>query len=121
VQLARLVNLTYDKFNFLTGSQYISQIDKDLIRNIITGSTAAGDLNPIMAHVLLLTIKISLTDFFTDNNINLPLIIDDPFLLMDDDRINRFRELITDVSGKRQVILFTHHKDKKDWGNYLEL
>lgn len=121
VQLNRLVNSVYERFNFLTGNQYVAQIDKDLIRGMITGTRPGGDLNPIMAHLLLLAVKVSLTDFFTGGDMSLPLIIDDPFLLMDDDRTGRFREIITGVAEKRQVVIFTHRRDKSDWGNYLEL
>jgi uncharacterized protein YhaN len=120
-QLSRLVNLSYERFNFLTENKEIGNVDKELIKRIIVENNKPAEFNAQTIHLLYLSVKLALTDFLNDNKLSLPFIIDDPFLFMDDDRINRFRELITYISRHRQVIIFTHRRDKKDWGNFIEI
>ncbi len=120
-QLSRLVNLSYERFNFLTENKEIGNVDKKLIKRILVENTKPAEFNAQTVHLLYLSVKLALTDFLKDNNLSLPFIIDDPFLFMDDDRINRFRELITYISRQRQIIIFTHRRDKKDWGNFIEI
>lgn len=119
-QIEKLVDISFDKFHFLTGNHYITRIDTDLIHDMITGR-AVNETNPAILHALLLSIKFSLTDFFIDEKISLPLIIDDPFQFMDEERTMKLKEQITEISDRRQVIIFTHHKDKKDWGRHIEI
>ncbi len=120
-QLSRLINLSFDHFNFITENKEIGTVDKNLIKGIIVENIRPAELNAQTVHLLYLSVKLALTGFLKDNNLSLPFIIDDPFLFMDDDRINRFRELITGISRQRQVIIFTHRRDKKDWGNFIEI
>jgi hypothetical protein len=120
-QLSRLVDISYEQFNFLTENKEIGNVDKKLIKRIIVENKKPAEFNAQTVHLLYLAVKIALTDFLKENNLSLPFIIDDPFLFMDDDRINRFRELITYISRQRQIIIFTHRRDKKDWGNFIEI
>ncbi len=119
--LNRLVDNTQQKFNFLTGNQHLGKIDEKFIRLFVTGEVLSENLNPAVFHTLLLAFKLSFSDFLIDANTSLPLIIDDPFLLMDDERVNKFKKLVHDLSQRRQIIIFTHSRDKQDWGNYIEL
>jgi uncharacterized protein YhaN len=68
-----------------------------------------------------MSIKFALTDFFIDDKISLPLIIDDPFQFMDEERTLKLKDQITEISSRRQVIIFTHQKDKKNWGRHIEI
>jgi len=72
-------------------------------------------------HFIMLSLKLSLTDFLAEAGLSAPLILDDPFLFMDDEKIDNLRELVLDASEKRQVIIFTHKKNAADWGNYREI
>jgi uncharacterized protein YhaN len=120
-QLDKLLDSTLDKFNHLTGNQYITRIDADTVLRMIKENKITEDMNPSVIHALLLSIKFSLSDFIIDRDLSLPMLIDDPFLFMDEERCTRLRDLIAYVSSKRQVIIFTHQRDKKDWGNFIEL
>ena len=120
-QLRKLVDSTLDKFNHLTGNQYITKINEDVLLKMITENIINEDITPPMIHGLLLSLKISLSDFIIDEEITFPMLIDDPFQFMDDERSNRFRDIISYISLKRQVIIFTHHSGKQDWGNFIEL
>lgn len=120
-QLKRLLDSTLDKFNHLTGNQYITTIDEEVLLQIITGGGVPGDLNPQLLHALLISIKFSLSDFIISGTASIPLLIDEPFQFMDDERCNRFRDLVSYISNMRQVIIFTHQSDKRNWGNFIEL
>jgi hypothetical protein len=119
-QIEKLVDISFEKFHFLTGNHYITRIDTDLILDMIRGK-AVIETNPAILHALLMSIKFALTDFFIDDKISLPLIIDDPFQFMDEERTMKLKDQIIDISDRRQVIIFTHQKDKKDWGRYIEI
>ncbi len=120
-QLKKLVNLAYERFNLLTENQYISQVDEKQLETFFSDEINTDEFNPNLIHFIMLSLKLSLTDFLAASGLNLPLILDDPFLFMDDEKIKNLKELILDISEKRQVIIFTHKKDTADWGNYLEL
>jgi DNA repair exonuclease SbcCD ATPase subunit len=51
----------------------------------------------------------------------LPLILDDPFVNFDEERLERARKLLLDLAGQRgiQVILFTHGERPLDWDAHL--
>ena len=120
-QLNKLVNKSLETLNFLTGNQFITKINEETVKKIITNQETSFENNPMITHLLMLSIKIALTNFLNDIELTLPLIIDDQFLFMDDERGERLKDLVMNISDKRQVILFTHQSDKKDWGNYLEI
>ncbi len=119
--LLELVNSTGEKFHFLTNNQYDNIIDSERIMGIISGNGCGDELNPSVFHILLLSIKLALTFLLTDFDIALPLIIDEPFLFMDDTRVSRLKEIMDDISRKRQIIIFTHSNNYKDWGGFIEL
>jgi len=120
-QLKKLIDAALDKFNHLTGNQYITRIDDGVLMQMITGAPPSEELPQPLVHALMISIKISLSEFITDGSAGVPLLIDEPFQFMDDERSSRFRDLVSYVSNKRQVIIFTHHSDKRNWGNFIEL
>lgn len=119
-QLERLVAGTAKVFHSLTSNQYITDIGDGYIRDMLSGNMT-GEGNATIIHLLMLSIKIAATDFLIDLNIPLPLIIDEPFQFMDDRRIQKLKSLLDDVSASRQVIIFTHNNNFKDWGSFIEL
>jgi uncharacterized protein YhaN len=120
-QLKKLVDSTLDKFNHLTGNQYITKIDENILAGLVTENKIPEELTPPLFHALMIAMKISLSEFIPHGNDSIPLLIDEPFQFMDDERCGRFRELVSYVSNKRQVIIFTHHSDKRNWGSFIEL
>jgi uncharacterized protein YhaN len=115
-----LVSSALRRFNYLTNNQYVTRVDEALYNRMLAEGRLDGDFNQGTVYELLLCMKLSITDYLPERN-QLPLIIDDPFQFMDDERTTRFKSIIDEVSRKRQVIIFTHQGDKKGWGNYIEL
>ena len=120
-QFARLIDAALDGFHHLTGNQFITRLDEKAVMRIIREPAAALELGTPTAHALYLSIVCALTDFIAAGGNSLPLLIDEPFQFMDDERCSRFRDLVSYVSNKRQVIIFTHQSDKRSWGNFIEL
>ncbi len=120
-RLGKLLDGTIEKFNHLTGNQYITKIDDGVVRQMVTRNRVSEDLPPPVIHALQMSLKFSLSDFIIGGGTPIPLLIDEPFQFMDDERCNRFRDLVSYISNNRQVIIFTHHSDKRNWGNFIEL
>ena len=40
----------------------------------------------------------------------LPLLLDDPFVSCDDERLERIWDVLSDLAGKTQILLFTCHR-----------
>jgi uncharacterized protein YhaN len=119
--LAELSKTTCEYFHYLTDNQYVDSITNDTIKKIIKGESLNEKLNMSILHILYLSIKFAITDTFDDLEINLPMIIDEPFQQMDDERIKRFKKILENISSKRQVVIFTHNSKIKDWGLFVEL
>ena len=120
-QVTELTKSTGKNFHFLTDNQYADTINDALIKRAIKGETLLNEINPSILHMMLLSVKLAVTDYFDGVGISLPLIIDEPFQQMDEQRIDRFKKLLDDISLKRQVIIFTRSTKYNDWGTYLEL
>ncbi|MDY6933119.1 MAG: AAA family ATPase [Spirochaetota bacterium] len=120
-QLDKLVLSSLDKFQILTDNHYDHLIDYNHISNLITRNEHIENTSPAIIHILLLSIMLSITDFLVDYKLDLPLIIDEPFLFMDDIRINRLKQLLDDISHKRQIIIFTYNPNLKALGSCVEL
>jgi len=120
-QLRKLLDGTLEKFNHLTGNQYITKIDDAAVLQMITENSVSDEMTPPVVHALILSLKFTLSDFIINGSATIPLLIDEPFQFMDDERCNRFRDLVSYVSNRRQVIIFTHQSDKRNWGNFVEL
>jgi DNA repair exonuclease SbcCD ATPase subunit len=120
-QLRMLTDGTIDKFNHLTGNQFITKIDAPVLMGLLAENRITEDLTPPVIHAILISLKFTLSDFIINGDCAIPLLIDEPFQFMDDERCNKFRDLVSYISNKRQVIIFTHHSDKRNWGNFIEL
>ena len=101
--------------------QYITTVDDDLVKSVITGREDCGVLNTALFHILRLCLKIALSDFLAEDDVHVPLIIDDPFLFMDDRRAANLKELLKTTSEKRQVIVFTQNAQYLDQEERFEL
>ncbi len=119
--LKKLAAASADYFNYLTGGQYAALIDEEALTRLMREGSVPYEIPTPNLHTLSLSVKLALTDHLSKSGMNLPLLIDEPFQNMDEERSSRLREILGQVSGKRQIILFTHQKDKSSWGNSLEL
>jgi uncharacterized protein YhaN len=119
-QMERLARKAMRHLNALSGNRFVGEIDESVIRSVVAGDSAPA-LNPAALHAVILSIKLALTDFFIDLGAPLPLIIDDPFLYMDDERARNLKAVLDDIARGRQIIIFTHSSAFKDWGNFIEL
>jgi len=120
-QLNSIICRSLEIFNDLTENRHASYVDRYCISEIIQHNRAPRDMGKSVLHMILLSIKLALTDFLIDSGTPLPLIIDDPFQFMDEDRIQCLKKLILDISGRRQIIIFTHQKLNGIWGNHVTL
>ncbi len=64
---------------------------------------------------LYISLRLAIADLMTDN-LTLPLVLDDPFVNCDQERLDRSREAIQKISGGRQVLLLTHQPQMGNWG-----
>jgi DNA repair exonuclease SbcCD ATPase subunit len=120
-QLKKLVDATLERFHTVTDNQFADSVNERVVKDLISGNGQLNDLNPPVVHALLLSIKISLSGFISCYGAPLPLIIDDPFLFMDDGRIERLKKQIREIAVERQVIIFTHQSADRDWAKIIEL
>ncbi len=107
-------------FHEMTEKSYITQIESDAFDRLVDGLPIEG-LHRSMIHLFHLSIKIAMTDFLIDFSQPLPLILDDPFLFMDEVRMTRLKEILARISASRQVIIFTHGMPFDGWGKMVEI
>ena len=62
------------------------------------------------------TLRIILADLLS-GNINIPLILDDPFQSFDQERLERTMNLLKILSNKKQIILISHHPYHREYGD----
>jgi len=120
-QLKILADTALTYFNTITSNQHIAQFTQNTVIDIVKNNSSAQAINTTLIHFFTLSIKCALSDFLLSTGISLPLIIDDPFLFMDDDRIESLKKLLKNLSKQRQIIIFSHMKDSKKWDNFIEL
>ena len=112
-----------DRFNILTGKIKIllqdltqnkfGKIDEEYIKKIITHSINTP--NPSLKYCIYVAAIFALYELLQQElpNIHLPLIIDDPFVLMDEETMGEFIKILQLWVGNRQVIIFTHNSNIK--------
>jgi len=114
-------NLILEIFQNLTSNIYDKRTILEYIDKIIIKDLNDNSLSVSIKQTIFLAIKFALSDFLIDENYTIPLILDEPFYFMDKERIDKLKSLIEETSKKRQVIIFTHNENFKNWGNYIEL
>ena len=109
-QFQKLIDNTLSRFHFITDNQFKTQITAQTVNDFIVNNGNVENMNPSAVHTLILSIKLALTEFMLGEEISIPLILDDPFLLMDDERINRLMEQLREIAASRQITIFTNRK-----------
>ena len=64
---------------------------------------------------LYFAVRIALAEGLS-NLINLPFLLDDPFVYFDAGRLKNAREILDNISEKHQIIIFSHDPDFREWG-----
>ncbi|MCL1911171.1 MAG: hypothetical protein FWG13_03090 [Leptospirales bacterium] len=108
MQLKKLIDGILSKFNAITENQFKATVDEETVKNFLEGNGRYATLSPPVIHTLHLSTQFSLNEFLSDKKNLMPMIFDDPFLFMDDDRIEKILEQIREIAATRQVIVFTH-------------
>ena len=73
-----------------------------------------GQLSQGAQDQLYIALRLGVADLTsTSDNIKVPLILDDPFLTSDDERLERIKEALQSLD--RQVILLSHSPRFADW------
>lgn len=119
--MKQLTSKTLDIFNNITDNRHVSEYDDIFINSMLNGTAKVESSGFRHMHLLLTAIKISLSEFFLDRDRPPPLIIDEPFQYIDEDRSSRLKKILEETSAKRQIIILTHHSGKEDWGNYIRI
>ncbi|MDR3237673.1 MAG: hypothetical protein LBT84_04140 [Spirochaetia bacterium] len=120
-QIKKFVADILSRFNTITDNQFRTLVDEQIVENFIAGNGRHVSLNPSVVHTLLLSAKFSLNGFLSGTKKSIPLILDDPFLFMDDDRISRLLEQVREIAAARQVTLFTHRVTESCREKMIEL
>lgn len=69
---------------------------------------------------LYFALRLAVADLIADD-VALPLLLDDPFVNSDDERLQRIREALAELSTSRQVVLLTHRELFQGWGAPVSL
>ncbi len=102
--------------SLMTGAEYNElAIDKNFNLKLKSEDTAFHDQannNGGLNYQINLALRLALTELLQDSIAKLPLILDDPFIQLDQARAKRTFALVKDLNkkGKRQIILFTSQK-----------
>ena len=120
-----------DRFDVLTGKiktliqdltkNKFGKIDEEYIKQLITNSINTP--NASLKYCIYVTAIFALYELLQRElpHVHLPLIIDDPFVLMDEDAMSEFIEQLQLWAENRQVIVFTHNSNIKKMCTVTEL
>ncbi len=89
------------------------KIDEECIKKIITNTVEASNVS--LKYCVYITAICALYQLLQQElpHVHLPLIIDDPFVLMDEDAMAEFIVMLQQWASNRQVIVFTHNSNIK--------
>ncbi len=114
----RLSRRAGEYFSRLTQGQY-SRVDLDRNMDLVVreaGSLAdrpLGSLSQGTADLLYLSLRLAVADLALPAPDQVPLILDDALLTLDDTRLAQVLTLLTELAGTRQVLLFTCQSREK--------
>jgi uncharacterized protein YhaN len=122
--MERISGRISELFGLVTGARYaavkLSESEKPTLE---TSSGRRIGLEPVSTGTrdqLYFCMRIAMLEELSGDK-NLPLILDDPFVNFDDERLEKARGLLCDlVSGhKMQIIVFTHGERHLEWGGHV--
>lgn len=109
--MTRIMNRTSDYFKQITANAYINVIepmeDKPFqIESVDHIKYNVNELSQGTIDQLYICLRLAMSEIMSEEH-RLPFIIDDAFVHFDALRMKRIMEILTEISKKRQVILFT--------------
>jgi hypothetical protein len=117
--LSACANEALSLFNNLSGNQYVTTIDADSFKGLITGQRPVP--NTSITHMMHLCIKLALGSVMYREGLSVPLILDEPALYMDATRVKKCIEIVHEYAQKRQILIFTHDRDTFKGIDLIEL
>jgi hypothetical protein len=119
VASARLAEVVSEEFADLTGGRYTTvRIDPGTLELAVDGperlNVAAADLSRGTRDQLWLALRVAILETLAPERA-LPLILDDPFLHFDDERLALAGRALARVGERHQVLLFTHDSRLTAW------
>jgi len=99
------------------------QLDESFAIRIIDAggqSCVARQLSQGARDQLALALRLAVADLMAEG-IQPPLLLDDPFLAFDRERLAAMRETLARLAGRRQILLLSHREDLRAWGRPLEI
>ncbi len=120
-QFNRLLSMSRDIFNLITAHQYVATMDESVIKKVILREGIPEELTASIIHTVIMSIKIALTEFIDELNLSFPLVLDDPFIFLDDNRGRILLDLLRETARKRQVLLFARKSPYLEKEALLEL
>ena len=67
---------------------------------------------------LYFAMRLALAELMSQE-VSLPIVLDDPFVHFDSERLKISKKILTEISKEHQVILFSHSPEYKKWGNVV--
>lgn len=107
----------------VTGGRYRSvRIDEDLkIRAIAEGDRTVEitSLSGGTVDQFYLSLRVAILDLLTEGQERIPLLLDDPFVQYDNERLRSAMEYLARVAAQRQVVLMTCHRREVKMGREM--
>ncbi len=122
--LARLSRCTSDYFSRFTSGRYAAvdiEHGHDLRVDRADEDYFSIDLLSIGARdQLFFALRLAVADLLA-SDVKLPLVLDDPFVNFDDERLIAVKGVVVEIAKERQVILLVHDYRFKEWpGTFFE-
>ncbi len=98
------------------------RLDDDFAARVLEpgGDTAVpAQLSQGTRDQLALALRLAVIDLVADD-VPLPLVLDDPFVHWDEERLERARDMVRALARERQVLLLTHRPELADWGEPVD-
>jgi len=98
------------------------RLDEQMTLRVLTEDDRIMEASALSAGTvdqLYFSLRLALLDLLTEGQEPVPLMLDDPFVQYDDQRVQAAMQLLTSVARERQVLLFTSHRRELELGRAL--
>ncbi len=110
-------------FSRLTGGRYGGvQLDSDFNITLMDSTGTPVEKQAISTGArdqLYLSVRMALARSLSDQ-VCLPFLLDDPLSSFDRERLLTARQILTELAGEHQVIIFTHNREFTGWGSLVQ-
>ncbi|MBN2541601.1 AAA family ATPase [bacterium] len=107
-----------EAFARLTGNRYsMTKFDNELVPELTLGDKADISIDQISCGAreqFYFAMRLSVSKLLAEQ-INLPFILDDPFVNYDENRLNETKKIMDTLSDDHQILLFAHDAKWADW------